>query len=364
MIEAAHNDAGVDWSRVRKALLIRLRSIGDTVLMTPCLAALKAFRPDIETTVLMEPLSASLLEDHPLVDRLIVADKSIASRARALSKLRAERLDVAFNMHGGATATILAAMSGARHTLGYRGHPKSFMLTSRAPSPDLILGRTKVHSVEQQLALLKWAGVAWPSSRPSLHLAVNCEAESTARERLRANRLEPSAFAVIAPAAAYESKTWRADGFARVTEHLRERWDLPSAVIAGPGQEKIAQEVAAQSRSRPAVITGLSLKELMALLCLARIFIGNDSGPMHIAAAFKRPVVAVFGSSSPSVWHPWTDLPYAVVRHQKEFDSQEKYGIKHIPAHDAVAAVDEVLEKALEAGRAADAGLQTGLAKK
>ena len=69
-----------DWSRIRRVLLVRLRSIGDTVLMTPCLEALKSWRPELEVTVLMEPLSAPILEAHPLIDQLIVAEKSFAAR--------------------------------------------------------------------------------------------------------------------------------------------------------------------------------------------------------------------------------------------------------------------------------------------
>ena len=77
-----------DWSAARKVLLVRLRSIGDTVLMTPCLAALKAMRADLEINVVSEPLAAPLLEDHPLVDHLIVADRSLAARARLVRQLR------------------------------------------------------------------------------------------------------------------------------------------------------------------------------------------------------------------------------------------------------------------------------------
>ncbi|HWX40210.1 MAG TPA: hypothetical protein VN345_03590, partial [Blastocatellia bacterium] len=155
-----------NWESVGSAILIRLRSIGDTVLMTPCLDAIKAWRPDIEISVLSEPYSAPLLEDHPLVDRLIIAGQSSASRARLIADLRRLRFDIAFNLHGGTTATVIAALSGARYTVGYHGYRQSWMLGWRAPSPDVILGRARIHSVEQQLALLGWSGVPWPRLQP------------------------------------------------------------------------------------------------------------------------------------------------------------------------------------------------------
>jgi lipopolysaccharide heptosyltransferase II len=363
----------LDWSLVRKALLIRLRSIGDTVLMTASLGALKSWRPDVEVAVLSEPLAAPILDAHPFVDSLIIAEKSLASRAGLMSRLRREKFDIAFNMHGGTTATIIAALAGAKHTFGYRGHRKSWMLGSRAPSPDVILGRARVHSVEQQLALLHWSGVPWPDSRPRLELVVSPEAEARVCDKLaRVGVTGRAAFACVSPAAALESKRWEAAGFAAAADHLSARWNLRSVIIAGPGQEHVAREVAAATRGGAHVLTGLSLKEVIALIGLSRLFVGNDSGPMHIAAALKRPLVAVFGSSNADVWHPWTDSAYRVVTGRGDENAgmrshggatsvsdlspdHSRLAIRNIPARRVVAAVDEVLELALVAGYKAEA---------
>lgn len=350
---AARRSPVPDWSTVRRVLLIRLRSIGDTVLMTPCLAAIKSFRPDIEITALSEPLSAPLLEDHPLVDGLVIARPDLAARARVVAQLRRKRFDVAFNMHGGTTATILAALSGASHTISYGDYALSWLLTARAPAPDVILGRAHMHSVEQQLALLSWAGVPAPaSSTPAttrLSLAVSTEAEAQARARLAAVGITPdkSGFAMIAPAAAFESKRWPSSGFVDVADYLSEKCGLRIVVIAGPGQEQIAQSVATASRAQAAVLSKLSLKELMAITRLARLFVGNDSGPMHIAAAFDRPIVALFGSSNETVWHPWTESPYRVVKSK----ARGTGAAGSWPSSDEVIeAAGEVLELALAAG--------------
>ncbi|MFL6276197.1 MAG: glycosyltransferase family 9 protein [Blastocatellia bacterium] len=359
-----------DWSTARKVLLIRLRSIGDTVLMTPCLAALKARRPEIKITVVSEPLAAPLIEDHPLVDRLLIAEKSISGRARLIGQLRRARYDVAFDLHGGTTATGLARFAAARRSVGYAGYRHSRWLDLRAPDPDVILGREQVHSVEQQLALLHWSGVPWPVERPQLSLAVSSTAESRVLEKLKAacavqadrshtvDQIARGHFAVIAPAAAFESKRWPANGFAEVARHLGDRWQLPSVVIGGPGQEPLAKAVAAQAGAL--AIVGLTLKELVALINLSRAFVGNDGGPMHIAAALSRPLVAVFGSSNPDVWHPWTDSPYQVIgglsdeaRGQKDTntpDADGSFAIQRVPPSAVVAAADDVLKLALAAG--------------
>jgi heptosyltransferase III len=365
-----------DWSAARKVLLVRLRSIGDTVLMTPCLAALKAMRADLEITVVSEPLAAPLLEDHPLVDRLIIARKSLASRARLAGQLRRERYDVAFNLHGGTTATWLARFAGAKLTVGYKDHRHSQRLDLRAPNAEVILGRKQLHTVEQQLALVHWAGVPWPDERPRLSVTVSDHAVRGVREKLNAacaaqigkqgfiDDMACGHFAVVAPAAAFESKRWPAAGFAEVARHLRDHWRLPSVVVAGPGQEQLASNVAAQANA--VALGGLTLKELLALINLSRAFVGNDSGPMHMAAALRRPLVAVFGSSNPAVWHPWTDSPYQIVggrgpgarrqndpaRWQKDTNTpgtDGDFAIRRLPAREVIAAVDDVLKLALAA---------------
>jgi ADP-heptose:LPS heptosyltransferase len=309
--------------------------------MTPCLAALKSWRPEIKIAVLIEPLCAPLLEDHPLVDELIVVNPSLSSRAGLVARLRKQRFDIAFNMHGGTTGTLMARLSGARRTFAYRGHRQSWMLSDRAPSPDKILGRPRIHSVEQQLALLHWAGVPG-GERPRLSLFVSQEVEASVRDRLvQSVGLDSrKGFAVIAPSAAFDSKRWPADGFAAVADHLNLQWNLESVVIAGPGHEHIAREVSHRARCKPPIISDINLKELMALIRLSALFVGNDSGPAHIAASFARPLVVVFGSSDPSVWHPWTDSPCRVVA------KSDRENIAMIPDREVIEAVDEVLSLA------------------
>jgi heptosyltransferase III len=349
----------LDWSLVQNVLLVRLRSIGDTVLMTPCLEAIKAWRSAIEITVISEPLSAPILEDHPLVNQLLVVSSALGSRARLIQTLRRRHFDIAFNLHGGTTASIIAALSGARETVGYAGYRHSRLLKRRAPAPDLLLGRRNIHSLEQQLALLYWAGIRKPEAPPRLRLQVGEAARLMVCERLQAIGMHTaegqetpatSRFAVVAPAAAFESKRWSANRFAQIVNHLNDRWRLPSLLIAGREQEAVAHKVASLASAKPRVITGLSLKELMALISLSSLFVGNDSGPMHIAAAFNRPVVGIFGSSNPEVWHPWTAAPNRVVQAAGSATGQPvveaESRIRQIAVETVRAAVDEVLREA------------------
>jgi ADP-heptose:LPS heptosyltransferase len=350
--DALGGGPAIDWAQVRRVLLVRLRSIGDTVLMTPCLQALNEWQPGIEIGVVTEPLAAPVLQGHPLVDHLFVTGKSAASRLGLVTRLRRQRFDLAFNLHGGTTAMMLTAVSGARHTIAYRGQRGSWLLNKRAPAPTVIFGREHIHSVEQQLALLKWAGVSLPDS-PRLSIATDSNAAASVRARLvgtgmTASTLASVRFAIVAPGAAFDSKRWANRGFAAVIDHLDSRWQLESLVIAGPGQERIATEVAKASRAHPRTLLTISLAELTALVGnFGCVFVGNDSGPMHIAAALGCPLVAVFGSSNPDVWHPWTDTAYRVLGGQRGVpDSGVRGAIDRVEVEQVLAAVDEVLESA------------------
>ena len=334
----------LDWSEVERVLLVRLRSIGDTVLMTPCLEALQHCRPGIKIAVVSEPLAAPLLKNHPLVDELFIAEANTTSRARLLLQLRRRHFDVAFNLHGGTTATLITRFSGACWTVGYEDYRGSGMLRLRAPSPDLVLGKTEIHSVEQQLALLYFARVPKLKS-PRLQLTVSDAAIQRVRERLSAADMNAEkGFALISPAAAFVSKQWAESRFAEIVDHIAERYHLPSVIIAGRGEEQIAVRIASLAQHSSLVMTGLSLKELAALISLSSLFAGNDSGPMHVAAAFARPMVAIFGSSNPTVWKPWTTAPHRVV-HAPETVSPESR-IAEIPVAKVAAAIEAVMKEA------------------
>src|SRR5215471_14907511 len=349
-----------DWERAERILLIRLRSIGDTVLMTPCLSAIKSWRPDLKITVVSEPLASSLLKEHPLIDQLLISGEGLVTRGRLISELRRSSFDVAFNLHGGTTATLICALSGARSTVGYKGYRYSGLLNLQAPPPDALLGREVLHSVEQQLALLCWAGVPWPDE-VKLNLPVSPAALTSIRARLKLAGIYPGSqaacgYAVLSPASSERSKMWPRESFAHVTKYLVERYQLRSVVIAGPRQEFIASDVAGLSGNCAVDITGLNLEELVALIADSTVFIGNDSGPMHIAAALGRPLVAIFGGSNPAVWSPWTTAskrvliaPHRKADHKSTgggsqgSSSPNLIAIERISVDEVTAAVDEIL---------------------
>jgi predicted lipopolysaccharide heptosyltransferase III len=342
-----------DWGAVKRVLVVRLRSIGDTVLATPSLFALKRFLPHASIDVLLEDWVAPVLDGFPYADDVITIQRgSASSRARVAHRLRARRYDVVYNLHGGTTATLLSRASGAKHRVGYRNYQYARLHNHLAPPATLLWGREKTHSAEQQLALLGWTGVP-VSDRPPTHLAVTSDAAERISERLHNAGLRDRSFAVIHPAAAFDTKRWAAGKFASIAEQLVGD-GLPVVIITTPAEAPLVEEMKKSSSVAVRHFNDLSLPDVVALLARARIFVGNDSGIAHIAAAVQTPSVVIFGSSNTTHWRPWAANAAEVVLEEMEcqpchgyfcekFDEPEC--IKRVPVERVSAAVVRVLKE-------------------
>lgn len=342
-----------DWEQVKRVLIVRLRSIGDTVLTTPSLFALKRFLPNAAIDILLEDWVAPVLDNHPHVDNVLTVTKgSTTSRARMVHKLRSRRYDVVYNIHGGTTATFLSRATGAPHRVGYANYQYSKLHNHLAPSPLVLWERERVHSAEQQLGLLGWTGVP-VSDRPASHLAVTDVAAASVAKRLESAGVNQKQFAVIHPAAAFDTKQWAAANFAQIVDELGRR-KLEIVALTTQKESAIVEEIGRFASTRALSLSDLSLPEVTALLSRARLFVGNDSGIAHMAAAVRTPSVVVFGSSNRAHWSPWAQIASEVV--YEEMDCQPCHGyycekfdepecIKRVPVDRVTAAIDRVLRE-------------------
>src|SRR4030095_279981 len=231
-----------DWEKVRRVLIVRLRSIGDTVLATASLAALKRCAPNAEIDILVEDWVAPVLDEHPQVSSLVTIEHDrLTSRARVARGIRAAGYDVVYNLHGGTTATFLTRATGAPHRVGYATYQYSQLHNHQAPSPLLLWGQQKTHSAEQQLALLGWTGVPVTDRHPRI-LAVTQGAQARIDKILTAAGLIDRKFALIHPAAAFATKQWAASNFAKVAEYLAAK-RIAAVAIAGPNQADVLNEL-------------------------------------------------------------------------------------------------------------------------
>jgi predicted lipopolysaccharide heptosyltransferase III len=343
----------IQWEKVQRVLVVRLRSIGDTVLSTPSLFALRRFLPNAQIDVLLEDWVAPVLEGSNLVDSVISIKKGSVSRLGTALELRRKNYDVVFNLHGGTTSTFLTRFTGARHRVGYANYQYSSLYTDLLSSSSDFWSEEKTHSAEQQLALLGFAGVP-VSDRPRSRLTVRADANEAVAAQLEANGISAEKFALIHPSTAFVTKQWAPENYARVAEYLAAA-GVKRVAVATRTETETLSKVIDSSRVPIVSFDDLTLPQITALASRAEVFIGNDSGIAHIAAAVGTPTVVIFGSSNRDHWRPWTDAPNEIVF--EKFDCQpcpgyrcEVYGeprcIQSVTVETVIAAIDRVMKKA------------------
>lgn len=260
-----------------RVAVIRLRSLGDCVLTTPAVSLLKQHRPDLEIAVVVENRFKQVFEGNPDIAELIPPVPADLAKWRPF---------LSINFHGGTRSVWLSATSRAVYRAGFEHHPYSFLYGARIPRAQQILGEDRpVHTAEHLASAMFWLGVP-KSEIPRAKLVVTVGADKPA-----------SPYAVIHPFASAPEKTWAAENFVAIARQLREA-HLEPVILAGP-----ADDVAPFAEFQ--VYRNAPLSQVKAVMSGAQLFVGNDSGPAHIAAAFGVPVVVLFGPSNPVTWAPW-----------------------------------------------------------
>jgi ADP-heptose:LPS heptosyltransferase len=285
-----------------------LRSLGDVALLTPALAALHAWRPDLRLVVLVEPAYAAVLEGHPAVAEVLLYRGFLPT----VWELRRRRFPVTFNQHGGPTSALLTAGTGSPARVGWADRQFGFLYSVLAPGPEHFYGRAQVHTVEHRLTQFYAAGLP-RGPIPPMRVFPQADAAASVARTLAERSINAGApYAAIHPGAAFFTRRWPVARFVGLVRWLREQ-ALACVVILGPGDAEIAADVHALLAKDAVVLEQLALRELIALLAAARLYIGHDTGPTHLAVAAGRPVVMIFGASTPVLWRPW-QVPHRVVQ--------------------------------------------------
>src|SRR5215470_8021364 len=284
-------------------LVVQTSFLGDVVLTTPLLTALRRRLAPRRLAVLLRPEAAPLLDGHPDVDQIIIDDKrgadaGIAGLLRTARRLRRERFDVAVSPHRSLRTAIVLAAAGIPRRIGFGESRGAFLYHERVERDR------RRHDVERNLALLRPFG-PWPDGPPPLHVPVRPDAAARAAALLPAGR---GPLVGIAPGSVWRTKRWTVDGFAAVVAGLAA--DGARCVVLGASDETaLAEEVRARSGGRAIVLAGRTdLATLVAVIDRLALLVGNDSAPMHVACARGIPVVVVFCATTPALGYgPWSD---------------------------------------------------------
>ncbi|MEJ7623903.1 MAG: lipopolysaccharide heptosyltransferase I [Pyrinomonadaceae bacterium] len=290
-----------------RILLVKLSSIGDIVHTLPTLAAIRRALPNAEISWVVETRSAEILRGNTMIDRLIevdtralrsgsVVDDRLLGVGRQLRGLRETDYDIAIDFQGLIKSAMIAKLSGAKRRVGFatdglREPMSRFLLTDHVPIPP------RIHVIKKNLTLAAGAlGIDMPAGRFEFPV------ETTAAQRAEANALTTQTegnFAVLNPGGGWVTKLWPAENFGELADHLWREMSITPILTTGPNENDLAARALAASKTGKLITAQPSLKGFYELAKRARIYIGGDTGPTHIAVAAGTAIVGLFG---PTEW--------------------------------------------------------------
>jgi ADP-heptose:LPS heptosyltransferase len=298
--------------------LVRLRQIGDVVFTTPAIRALRRRFPSAHLAYLVEPPAAPVVQHNPHLNEVIVAPRlrvlrGVMADVALGRRLQAAHYDIAIDFHGGPRASLLTWLSGAPVRLGYEIAGRSWMYTQRVARPRALRPR---HSVENQWDLLTALGIPSPDrARDAVEMPVDTAAAADVDERLAGAGVRPGDQVLILHVSAGNPfRRWPIEYFVALVTRLAA--SLPErciVVTSGPSEGDAAARVIAGAKAqldphaaaRVLSCGEFSLPALRALLDRAALYIGGDSGPLHIAATTTVPIVGLYGPTLPARSAPW-----------------------------------------------------------
>ncbi len=272
--------------------------------MTPALSALKKGFPNSHISLLVNPWVKEIFDDNPDFDEIIIYDekgeeKTLKGKIRFIHSLRDRNFDMGIIMQPRSyKAAFFVYLSRIRERIGYGHSLRNLLLTRIVKSP-----KAPLHAIDMFLNIVLSLGVEPTSKEP--YLAFNPEADAWADRFLQEQGVDRGELLIgINPGAFKQSKRWPEPRYAELSDMMIREFGAKVIVFRGPGEDKIVGKVLSLMKEK-AIVAKTSIKELAALTRKCKLFVGNDTGPIHVAAASGTPVIALFGPADPQRSRPW-----------------------------------------------------------
>ena len=300
-----------------RLLVLAIRALGDVVLTTPIYRILKRAYPAGILDVVVERLYGDLLRGNPSLDEIYEIDRrrdtpralGWPAQARLIGALRRKRYDAVIDLFSGPRSALMARLTGARCRIGEDTRHRGRGLLYTHPIP---VKREEEHLVVQKLRLIQPLVGEVAEGPLELFLFPHEQAEAEARLHAAGAR-QGKVWIGLFPGAGWAHKRWPPDRFARLGDLLAVEWGAEIILLGGASDAVACEAVAAHMRRGPLVLCGpRSLRATAALISRLRLFVSNDTGPMHMAVALKVPTVALYGPSNIKKYGPWGDSVQAV----------------------------------------------------
>ena len=304
--------------RVKNILVIRTDRIGDVLLSTPAVRALREHFPESFIGFLATPYTKDLLLNNPDISEVIIYDRnaSLSRRLEFLKRLKGYKFDLAIILYPVFESALIAYLSGASFRIGYPLNGSGFLLTTKVDLKNLYK-----HQIETSLDAVRVIGVDTLDKRP--FLVISPEAERYAEDFFMSENISSSDLVVgIHPGGFKDYTHWRREGYAKVADTLISNLGAKVILFGGNLDKEVLSSILKLMRYTPTIPhSELNLSQLAAFIKRCNIFVGNNSGPIHIAAALGVPVVAIFGNIHPldseNKWAPYGE-GHIIVRRQMD----------------------------------------------
>lgn len=315
----------MDADAAPRILIARLSALGDCILTAPVASALREHYPRAWIAWVTQAAYAPMMERHPAVNQVITVSKawmrSPQQAARLRSKLREFRFDISIDPQSLTKSALTAWLSGAPQRIGFArpvGREIAPLLNNQTVLPST------THVVDRYLELLQPLGV--PLRAAIFELPADSASRRFAAQCVDALHLR-TGYVVINPGAGWGSKIWPAERYGTVARWLGERFSLPSLVVwSGDRERAWAETIVARSGGHAILAPATTVPQLAALLSVARLFVGSDTGPLHLAAAAGTPCVGLFGPTRPEICGPYGACHRTVQAFYQDGSSRERRG--------------------------------------
>jgi heptosyltransferase II len=288
--------------------------IGDAVMAIPALEAVRRARPRDQICVLARPAITDLFAGQPFADAMLSHEfrgrhRGWLGRAKLVHELQKEKFDMALLLQNAFEAAWIAWRARIPERIGYARDARSLLLTKAVPAPRE--NEIPRHEANYYLELVRRSG--WVDARPEVRgarLAISVEERAAAESALRrAGVRENSWRCAIAPGASYgAAKCWPPERFSQLADRLVSEFGADVLFFGSPGEKEISDRIRSKMKSHAVSLVGeTSVREFAARLSSCSLFIGNDSGAMHVAAAVGMPVIGIFGPTDPEGTAPLAD---------------------------------------------------------
>lgn len=306
------------WAGVRRLLAVRLDNLGDVLMTTPALAALRQAWPGVHLTLLASPAGAALQPHLADVDEVVTfeapwvqsgcsaeqAGPAVQALVQRLAQARFDAVVIFTVCTQSALPMALVALQAGIPLRLAHGRENPYHLLSDWVRDAEVPGEGMRHEVQRQLDLLAAIGVR-PPTDDGLRLALRAADQAALKHKLAQAGMDPAApYFVVHPGASAPSRRWPAERFAQAAQAVARAGGGHAVVVGGTAEAALVQAALPAGVPATALVGGLSLGELAALIAGATVTLCNNSGPAHIAAALRAPVVVLYALTNPQ-HTPW-----------------------------------------------------------